>query len=303
MSHNGSQNDTVVRSEQRGAVTVLTVDNPPVNALSHAVRAELLAGLQSTIADPNVQAIVLVCAGRTFIAGADITEFGKPLAEPTPHVLMEVIERADKPVIAAIHGTALGGGLETALACHYRLAVATARFGLPEVTLGIIPGAGGTQRLPRVVGVDKALQMITSGSMIGAADALQTSLIDEIVEGDLTEGAVDFATRVAGKRPLPRVRDRDDKIAQARGKPEIFQEFRKSMARRSRGLVAPDAAVRAVEAAVNLPFDEGIARESQIFAELVDGQQSKAQRYFFFAERNAAKVPGLDPRTSITPIN
>jgi 3-hydroxyacyl-CoA dehydrogenase len=302
MSHNGSQTDEIVRSVKRGTVTVLTVNNPPVNALSHALRRELLAALQAAVADPSAQAIVLVCAGRTFIAGADISEFGKPLAEPTPHTIIDLIERGGKPVVAAIHGTALGGGLELALACHYRVAVAAARLGLPEVTLGIIPGAGGTQRLPRVVGVEKALQMITSGSMIGVAEAQQTGLVDEILEGDLTERAVDFATRVAGTRPLPRIRDRDDKVAEARGKPEVFQEFRKSIARRNRGFVAPEAAVRAVEAAVNLPFDEGIVLERQIFAELVDGEQAKAQRYFFFAERNAAKIPGLDPHTPIVPV-
>jgi 3-hydroxyacyl-CoA dehydrogenase len=299
MSQDSNQ---IVRSEQRGAVTVLTVDNPPVNALSHAMRSGLFEALQAAEADTTARAIVLVCAGRTFIAGADISEFGKPLAAPSLHAIIEVLERASKPVVAAIHGTALGGGLETALACHYRVALASARFGLPEVTLGLIPGAGGTQRLPRVVGVEKALQMITSGSMIGAADALQTGLIDEIVDADLTERAVDFATRVAATRPLPRVRDRDDKLADARGKPEVFQEFRKSIARRSRGFVAPGAAVSAVEAAVNLPFDEGIARERQLFAELVDSEQSKAQRYMFFAERNTAKIPGLDPRTSVIPI-
>ena len=292
----------IVRSQQFGNVTVLTVDNPPVNALSHAMRSELFETLQAAEADANAQAIVLVCAGRTFIAGADISEFGKPLGEPTLQAIIDVIESGQKPVIAAIHGTALGGGLEVALACHYRVGVAAARFGLPEVTLGLIPGAGGTQRLPRVVGVDKALQMITSGSMIRAAEALQTGLIDAIVEGDLTERAVEFAVGVASARPLPRVRDRDDKISEARAKPEIFADFRKSIARRSRGFVAPDAAVSAVEAAVNLPFDEGLARERQIFAELVSGEQSKAQRYCFFAERTAAKVPGLDPNSSIIPI-
>jgi 3-hydroxyacyl-CoA dehydrogenase len=292
----------IVQTQQLGSVTVLTVDNPPVNALSHAMRSELLETLHAAEADARTQAIVLVCAGRTFIAGADISEFGKPPREPSLHEILDVIENATKPVVAAIHGTALGGGLEVALACHYRVGLSSARFGLPEVTLGLIPGAGGTQRLPRVVGVDKALQMVTSGSMIGAAEALQTGLIDEIIEGDLADRAVEFARDVASVRPLPRVREREDRIAEARGRPEIFQEFRKSMARRSRGFVAPEAAVRAVEAAVNLPFDEGLERERQLFAGLMAGEQSKAQRYFFFAERSAAKIPGLDSHASIVPI-
>src|SRR5262245_36747060 len=197
--------------DRRGRVAVLTVNNPPVNALSQHVRQGLKDGLAQAAADSQVAAIVIACAGRTFIAGADITEFGKPPVAPGLHEVLDAIEGSSKPVVAAIHGTALGGGLEVTLACHYRVGVKTARFGLPEVKLGLLPGAGGTQRLPRVVGVPKALQMITSGDPIGAAEARETGLIDEIVDGDLTAGAVAFAEKVvAEKRPLKKIRDLDD---------------------------------------------------------------------------------------------
>jgi 3-hydroxyacyl-CoA dehydrogenase len=278
----------------RGRVAVLTVDNPPVNALSQHVRKGLYDGIQQAIGDSAVQAIVIVCSGRTFIAGADITEFGKPPVEPGLHAVLDMIEGAPKPVVAAVHGTALGGGLEVTLACHYRVGVKSARFGLPEVKLGILPGAGGTQRLPRVVGPQKALQMIVSGDPIGADEALRVGLIDEIVDGDLTAAGVAFAERaLAEKRPLRKIRDLDDKIAAARGKPEIFSEFRKSVARQTRGFRAPENCIKAVEAAVNLPFAEGIKRERELFLELLSSPESKAQRYFFFAEREAAKIPDV----------
>ena len=242
----------------RGRVAVLTVDNPPVNALSQHVRKGLHDGIKQAIADSAVQAIVIVCSGRTFIAGADITEFGKPPVEPGLHTVLDMIESSPKPVVSAIHGTALGGGLEVTLACHYRVGVKSARFGLPEVKLGILPGAGGTQRLPRVVGPQKALQMIVSGDPIGADEALKVGLIDEIVDGDLTAAGVAFAEKALNeKRPLKKIRDLDDKIAPARGKPEIFAEFRKSVARQTRGFRAPENCIKAVEAAVNLPFAEG----------------------------------------------
>src|SRR5712664_2724791 len=220
----------------RGRVAVLTVDNPPVNALSQQVRKGLHDGITQATADGAVQAIVIVCAGRTFYAGADITEFGKPPTEPSLHTVLDLIEGSPKPVVSAIHGTALGGGLEVTLACHYRVGVKDARFGLPEVKLGILPGAGGTQRLPRVVGVEKSLQMMVSGDPIGADEALKVGLIDEIVDGDLTAAGVAFAERVVReKRPLKKIRDLDDKVAAVRGKPEVFAEFRKSVARQTRG--------------------------------------------------------------------
>jgi len=281
-----------------GRVAVLTVDNPPVNALSQHVRKGLHDGIKQATADGAVQAIVIVCAGRTFIAGADITEFGKPPTEPSLHTVLDLIEGSPKPVVSAIHGTALGGGLEVTLACHYRVGVKGARFGLPEVKLGILPGAGGTQRLPRVVGVEKGLQMMVSGDPIGADEALRVGLIDATVDGDLAAAGVAFAEKVLDeKRPLKKIRDLTDKIAVARDKPQIFAEFRKSVARQTRGFRAPESIVKAVEAAVSLPFDQGIKRERELFVELLNSPESKAQRYFFFAEREAAKIPDVPADT------
>jgi 3-hydroxyacyl-CoA dehydrogenase len=289
--------------ETRGRVAVLTVDNPPVNALSQHVRKGLHDGIKQATADNAVQAIVIVCAGRTFIAGADITEFGKPPVEPSLHSVLDLIEGSPTPVVAAIHGTALGGGLEVTLACHYRVGVKAARFGLPEVKLGILPGAGGTQRLPRVVGVEKGLQMMVSGDPIGADEALSAGLIDEIAAGDLTAAGVAFAEKVVNeKRPLRMIRDLDDKLAAARGRPEVFANFRKSIARQTRGFRAPENIVKAVEAAVNLPFDQGLKRERELFAELLNSSESKAQRYFFFAEREAAKIPDVPADTPVKEI-
>jgi 3-hydroxyacyl-CoA dehydrogenase len=284
--------------ERRGRMAVLTVNNPPVNALSQHVRQGLRDGVKQAIADPGISAIAIVCAGRTFIAGADITEFGKPPAEPGLHEVLDLIEGAPKPVVAVVHGTALGGGLEVTLACHYRIGVKTARFGLPEVKLGLLPGAGGTQRLPRVAGVEKALQMIVSGDPIGADDALRHGLIDEIVEGDLAAAGVAFADKlVAEKRPLKKIRDLDDKLAAVRGTPEVFANFRKSVARQTRGFRAPENCIKAIEAAVALPFDQGLKRERELFLELLTSPESKAQRYFFFAEREAAKIPDVPADT------
>ncbi len=284
--------------ERRGRVAILTVDNPPVNALSQHVRQGLRDGVKQASADPDADAIVIVCAGRTFIAGADITEFGKPPREPGLHEVLDLIEGGPKPVVAAIHGTALGGGLEVALACHYRIGVRTARFGLPEVKLGLLPGAGGTQRLPRVVGVEKALAMIVGGDPIGADEALAHKLIDEIVEGDLRTAAAAFAEKIlAERRPPKKIRDLDDKLAAVRGKPDVFASFRKSVARQTRGFRAPENCIKAVEAAVTMPFEQGLERERELFLELLSSPESKAQRYFFFAEREAAKIPDVPADT------
>jgi 3-hydroxyacyl-CoA dehydrogenase len=284
--------------DRRGRVAVLTVTNPPVNALSQHVRQGLRDGVSQAIADSAVGALVIVCAGRTFIAGADITEFGKPPAAPGLHEVLDLIENSPKPVVAAVHGTALGGGLEVTLACHYRVGVKDARFGLPEVKLGLLPGAGGTQRLPRVVGVEKGLSMMVSGDPIRADEALKAGLIDEIVDGDLTAAGVAFAEKVLSeKRPLKKIRDLDDKLAAVRGKPEVFASFRKSVARQTRGFRAPENIIKAVEAAVSLPFAEGLKRERELFAELMASPESKAQRYFFFAEREAAKIPDVPADT------
>jgi len=284
----------MVDLERRGNVALLVIDNPPVNALSQGVRQGLVEGLAVANEDPEVEAVVLVCRGRTFIAGADISEFGKPPSPPSLFEAIDGLEAGPKPTIAAIHGTALGGGFEIALACHYRVAVKSARFGFPEVKLGLLPGAGGTQRLPRLVGPQRALEIVTSGNMFGTDEALDTGLIDKIVDGDLTDGAVAFAVEVVSEnRPLVKIRDIHDKVEAARGKPEIFAEFRRKIARKSRGFMAPEYNVRCIEAAVNLPFDEGIAKEQELFRELLASDQSAAQRYYFFAERQAAKIPDV----------
>src|SRR5437660_1296716 len=289
--------------DRRGRIAVLTINNPPVNALSQHVRQGLRDGVTQAVADAAVGAIVITCAGRTFIAGADITEFGKPPREPGLHEVLDLIESSPKPVVAAVHGTALGGGLEVTLACHYRVGVRTARFGLPEVKLGLLPGAGGTQRLPRVVGVEKALQMIVSGDPIGADAALNHGLIDAIVDGDLTAAGVAFAEKILGeRRPLKKIRDLEDALAAARGKPEVFADFRKSVARQTRGFRAPESCIKAVEAAVNLPFDAGLKRERELFLELMASPESKAQRYFFFAEREAAKIPDVPADTPVRDV-
>ena len=289
-----------VQLEVRDGVAVITIDNPPVNALSRHVRQGICDTMRQVAGDPSVTAVVLACAGRTFIAGADITEFNKPLQPPGFLEMIDVLDDSAKPVVAAIHGTALGGGLETALACHFRVAVASARFGLPEVKLGLCPGAGGTQRLPRVVGPEKALEMIVGGNPIGGREALAHGVADEIVEDDLTEGAIAFARRaVAEGRPLVRIRDRDEKVAPARGSSAIFDDFRKKHARRMRGFEAPEACIKTVEAAVERPFDEGMACEQEIFAGLMGGVQARAQQYFFFSEREASKIPDV-PRGTET---
>jgi len=293
-----------VSLEVNGNVGVVTVDSPPVNALSVGVRAGIKGGIEAAAKDDAVQAIVLACAGRTFIAGADITEFGKPPKEPGLHEVIATIESCPKPVVAAIHGTALGGGLETALGCHYRVANAGAKLGLPEVKLGILPGAGGTQRLPRVVGVQRALEMITSGTPISAAQARDAGLVDDIVEGDLTEAAIAFARKLVEEgKPLVKIRDRDDALQEARTNPNIFDDFRKSIARKARGFEAPENCIKAVEASVNLPFDEGLNRERDLFIELMRGEQAQAQQYFFFAERQAAKIPDVPKDTEQIKIN
>jgi 3-hydroxyacyl-CoA dehydrogenase len=288
-----------------GDVGVLTLNSPPVNALSAAVRDGIHDGIKAAIADDKIKAIVLICDGRTFIAGADITEFGGARKGASLQDCQRMMEDSPKPVIVAIHGTALGGGLETALACHYRVAVPSAKCGLPEVNLGLLPGAGGTQRLPRIVGVEKALEMMTSGAHVPANQCLEMGLVDEIVpEGELRAGAIKFAEKVvAEKRPLKKVRDLNDKMEAARGHPEIFEAFRKANARKFRGFLAPEYNIRCIEAAVNQPFDEGLKTEGKLFIELMMGPQSAAQRYGFFAERAANKIPDVPDDTAIIPIN
>lgn len=289
-----------------GQVGVLTIDSPPVNALGHAVRVALYDGLKTLIADEQVKGIVLTCAGRTFFAGADISELGQPFKEPDLNAVFDLLENREKPVVAAIFGTALGGGFETALACHRRIAVPSAKVGLPEVHLGVLPGAGGTQRLPRLVGVEAALDIITSGKPIAAKKAQALGLIDKLAEeGRLKEDAIAYCEELIAENataPLDRVRDRLDKVEAARGKPEIYVNFLKKNARAFRGFKAPFNIVKAVEAAAELPFDEGMKREGELFAELAASTESAAQRYFFFAERATTKVPDIGKDIQPLPI-
>ena len=288
-----------------GDVAIVTLNSPPVNALSANVRTGLLEGVTAAEANADARSIVLICEGRTFIAGADITEFGgKGPAGASLTDVQSAMQNASKPVIAAIHGTALGGGLEVALCAHFRVAVPSARCGLPEVNLGLLPGAGGTQRLPRIVGVETALEMMTSGRHVPAAESLELGLIDELVEeGALLEGAIAFAHRVVEEgRPLRKVDESNEKVEAARGKPEIFEKFRAGIARKTRGFLAPEYNVRCIEAAVNEPFAEGLKTEGRLFMELVTGEQSAAQRYSFFAEREVWKIPDVPRDTPKLPI-
>ncbi len=282
-------------------IAVITSNHQPVNALSAIVRDGLTAAFDQALADDAVKAIVLTCAGRTFFAGADISEFGKPPKGASLHALFDRMEGADKPIVAAIHGTSLGGGFETALVCHYRLAVPSARVGLPEVKLGLLAGAGGTQRLPRIVGAPKALEMVTGGAPVGGKAALAMGLVDELVPegGDLRAAGVAFARKLlAEKRPLKKVRD----LSVAGATPELFADFRAKNAKAFRGFEAPEASIRCVEAAARLPMDQGLKFERDEFMKLVVGTQSKAQRYMFFAERQAAKIDGLPEGTAPRPV-
>ena len=287
-----------VRTERHGDVLVIISDSPPVNALGADVRAGLEAGVKQAVADASIKAVVLRCDGRTFFAGADITEFGKPPREPGLHAVLDMMDASSKPIVAAIHGTALGGGCETALACNYRVAVPSAQIGTPEVKLGLLPGAGGTQRLPRLVGVKAALEMVAVGDPVPAKKALEIGLIDKIVgEDSLEADAIAFAREWIGK-PLPRISERT-----ATPDPQAVEAFRKANGRKMRGFDAPEANVRCVVAATELPFNEGMAFERAEFMKLMMGTQSAAQRHIFFAERQAAKIDDIDPKTALRPIN
>ena len=296
--------NSVTDLSRAGEIAVVTINSPPVNALSADVRNGLRDGIAKAAADPEVKAIVVICAGRTFIAGADIAEFGKPPKGATLPELQGVLEGGPKPIIAAIHGTALGGGFEMALMCHYRVAVPSAKFGLPEIKLGLIPGAGGTQRLPRLTGVEKALDIILSGAPFSAQEALQWGVVDALVEeGQLREGALGFARKVIDTHLLPRkIRDLNEKIEAARGHPEIFEKVRRDYAKKFRGFEAWQSALRAVQVAVDLPFDEGMKLERQAFLDLIPTEQSRAQRYVFFAERKVWKIADVPEDTPVLPI-
>ncbi|HEX4800494.1 MAG TPA: enoyl-CoA hydratase-related protein, partial [Sphingomicrobium sp.] len=289
-----------ISTHKHGDVLIVLSNNPPVNALSTAVRQGLVDAIAQAEGDDSVNAVVIACEGQTFFAGADITEFGKPPQQPWLPIVVDTIENCSKPVVAAIHGTALGGGLEVALACHYRVADKSAKLGTPEVKLGLLPGAGGTQRLPRVAGVRKALEMTATGNPIGAKQAFDCGLVDRLVEGELIPHAVGYAEEVRDVRPLPKSSERQDRIADA--DPAIFDEFTKENAKRFRGFEAPLKNIEAVKVACEKPYSEGVIEERKLFMELMGGEQSAAQRYFFFAERKAAKIDGLPENTEPRPV-
>jgi 3-hydroxyacyl-CoA dehydrogenase len=285
----------LVTSRRHGHVAVITIDNPPLNVLSLGVPEGVRDLLAQAESDHDVAAVVVTGAGRHFVAGADIKTFGMP-RDQAPDVigLIEALARSAKPVIAAIHGTAFGGGLEMALACNWRVATPDARLGLPEVKLGLLPGAGGTQRLPRVAGLEAALRMIPTGEPVGAREALDLGLIDAIVEGDLIDEVMAFAHRVAGSDEA--LRRTHELQVRCQGEPdEVIARAREQIAGRARGMVAPLRCVDAIEAAVTLPFDEGVRRERELFTELMASDQSRGLRHVFFAERKAAKVDGIGP--------
>ncbi len=290
-----------ISTRKHGDVLIVLSNNPPVNALSAAVRQGLVDAIAEAEADEGVRALVIACEGQTFFAGADIKEFGKPPQQPWLPAVVDTIENCSKPVVAAVHGTALGGGLEVALACHYRVADRSAKLGTPEVKLGLLPGAGGTQRLPRVAGVKKALQMCATGNPIGAKEAFDCGLVDRLAEGELIPHAVAFAEEVRDIRPLPKSSERQDRLAEL--DPAIFDEFREENAKRFRGFEAPLKNIEAVRIATQKPYGEGVIEERKLFMELMSGEQSAAQRYFFFAERKANKIEGLPEGTEPRPIH
>ena len=291
----------LVTYELVGDFGVITINNPPVNALSQKVREGVMSAITNAQTD-NSKAIVLICEGRTFVAGADIKEFGKPPMAPSLPEVNEAIESSAKPVIAALHGTALGGGFELALSCHYRCALKTAAVGLPEVNLGILPGAGGTQRLPRLVGVETALDVITSGKRVAAPKALELGMIDRVVEESLQDSALAYAqSLLEDGAPLRRIRDLE--VPAAESDADVFEVWRKNMAKRRRGQVAPQKIVDCVEAAVSKPFEEGLQFERASFVECVGSDQAAAMRHMFFAERKAAVVEDLNENAKAKPIN
>jgi 3-hydroxyacyl-CoA dehydrogenase len=297
--------DALVRFENVDGIGVITIDNPPVNALSPGVPEGIVENVERGNADPAIRAMVLIGAGRSFIAGADIRQFGTRRPPPVPgRRTHEVLDASAKPVVAAIHGYALGGGLEIALASHYRIAVPSAKVGLPEVLIGILPGSGGTQRLPRLIGPKAAMEMITSGRHVPAEEAKRLGIIDELVPegGDLRQAAIAMARRVADARPVPRIRDRDDKLAEAKADPGIFEAMRQSIARRARNQKAPYHCITAVETACSVPFDDGVRRERELFDELENSAEARALRYAFFAEREVARLPDIPRDTPLRPI-
>lgn len=290
----------VVSVEKRGEIAVISVNNPPVNALSHGVRDGILNHIEACDADDSVKAIVIACEGRTFIAGADIKEFGKPPQAPHLPDVVQRIEDTGKPVVAAIHGTALGGGLEVALGCHYRVALSSAKIGLPEVKLGILPGAGGTQRFPRIAGVENALDAIISGRHVKAVEAEKWGVVDALVDDALLDAAIKLAKEKIADGPR---RTGDIEIDGAVYDQAFFDEFRKSIARKTRGYFAPERCIQCIEAAVKLPLAEGLRRERELFTECMQNPQARALQHMFFAERQISRIPGIDKSTPRRDIN
>ena len=292
---------SVITTRRHGDVLVIVSDNPPVNALGAAVRQGLKAGIEEALAEDEIKAVVVRCDGRTFFAGADITEFGKPPVEPGLGEVIDAFEDSPKPVVAAIHGTALGGGCEVALGCHYRVAVPSAKIGLPEVKLGLIPGAAGTQRLPRLVGAEAALPIVVTGDPISSKKAKDIGLVDEIVgEDSLEADAIAFARSKIGETP-PKAREGTANRDGVRN-PAIFDEFRQKNARKLRGFDAPEAGIQAVKAAGEMSFEDGVRKERELFMKLMTGTQSAAMRHYFFAERKANKIEGIADDIELIPI-
>ncbi|MGC7403069.1 enoyl-CoA hydratase-related protein [Pandoraea pneumonica] len=288
--------NTPVTTRKHGRIAVFQVDHPPVNAFSHGVRAGLLAAFQSALADDSVDAMVIACAGRTFIAGADIREFGQPMLPPLAGDVIDAIAKSTKPVVAALHGTTLGGGFELSMACQFRVAASATRVGLPEVKLGILPGSGGTQRLPRLIGVPAALRMIVTGEPIDANRAFELGAVDAVVEGNVIEAAVRFAEQVLARGTPPRLQG-DAPVACT--DPEVFEKAAADVRREQPGVEAPLACIRAVRFACEMPLADGLREEYALCMTLMDSAQSRALRYLFAAERQAMKVDGLpsDPAT------
>ncbi|MDL2328509.1 enoyl-CoA hydratase/isomerase family protein [Desulfosarcina sp. OttesenSCG-928-A07] len=276
--------------EKQNDISFLWIDNPPVNTLNAAVRKAVFHGISTAMQDDDVRALILMAKGKLFCAGADIREFGTPLQLDPPILrdILDLLDQASKPVVVAMHGMAVGGAVELALSCHYRLASADARFSLPEVKLGIIPGSGGTQRLPRLIGPEKALSMIVSGDPVDADKALQDGLIDDCITDDLAAGAACFARRIADIRPLPRTRDMTAKIEAARQMPALFSDWRRRLEADPKGEDAPKACVDAIEAAVTMPFDAGMVMERTLCMKLINSPRSVALRHGFFAGRQTS---------------
>jgi 3-hydroxyacyl-CoA dehydrogenase len=297
----------LVSHTKRGEIGVITINNPPVNALSPGVPEGIQASIEAAQKDPSIKGIVLIGAGQTFIAGADIKEFGKITSGQRERIgltpFLRVLEDCPKPVVAAIHGSAFGGGLEVAMACHYRVAAPSAQVGQPEVKLGLIPGAGGTQRLPRLAGAAKALEMCAQGDPVKAPDALQHGIIDRVIEGDLLEGAISFVREMLARGgPHPKSRERTEKLGDAEQNAQLFAMARELAKKRGRGQMAPLKAIDAVEAATKLPFDEGIKKEATLFRECLFSDQSKALIHVFFAERAVTKIPNIPKDTPVVQV-